>query len=428
LSVVVVGVEQQQASLDLLEQVAVPDDMLAKVLADVKALPNVAEAVVLSTCLRTEVYAVVERFHEGVGELEDYLCSLAGEMAEAVGSHLAVLFDEEVVGHLFEVAAGLRSSVLGETEVLGQVRRALERAEEQRAAGPILQAMFRRAVQAGRRVRSSTSISKGTTSLAHAAIELASARLGRAQGGPGGPGGLGGSRVVVVGAGTIAQALVEALARVSPLPSVVVANRTPSRARALARSVGGEGMGLGALEHALRGADVIFVATGAKEPVLDADAVRAESRDGRRVVVVDLGVPRDVDPQVGSLPSVILLDMDDVTAHAGEARKKREAEAAAAQRIVDEEVRRYHDEVRSRGAAPVVAALRARVEELRRSEMARQRSKLPSEGGEEWAMIDELTRAVLAKVLHHPSLVLKETAGTQRGERLAEAVRSLFDL
>ncbi|MDA8183133.1 MAG: glutamyl-tRNA reductase [Acidimicrobiales bacterium] len=434
MSVVVVGLEQKQAPLELLERVAIPDEMLGKALASLARRPNLAEVVVLSTCLRTELYAVVERFHEGVEELQDYLIGLAGGDDDLVSSHLTVRFDDEVVNYLFEVASGLRSSLLGETEVLGQVRRALERAQEERASGPVLEGLFRRAVQAGRRVRASTSISRGTTSLAHAAVELAGAEL--AAPGPtrtgiaaqGTPQGLAGRNVVVIGAGTMATGVVEALAGLDPPCEVVVANRTPGRARSVASLVEGRGVPLAALGECLADADAVFVATGAPAPVLHAEVLGSPPGSPRRRVVVDLGVPRDVDPAVGEADGVSLLDMDDLTAFTSAAMAGREAEVADAARIVAEEVERYYADVRARGAAPIVAALRSHVEAIREAEIARRRKAGSAAGDEQWDKVDELTRSVIAKVLHEPSMVLKESAGTPRGERLAEAVRLLFGL
>ncbi len=434
MSVVVVGLEQKQAPLELLERVAIPDEMLGKALASLARRPNLAEVVVLSTCLRTELYAVVERFHEGVEELQDYLIGLAGGDDDLVSSHLTVRFDDEVVNYLFEVASGLRSSLLGETEVLGQVRRALERAQEERASGPVLEGLFRRAVQAGRRVRASTSISRGTTSLAYAAVELAGAEL--AAPGPtrtgiaaqGTPQGLAGRNVVVIGAGTMATGVVEALAGLDPPCEVVVANRTPGRARSVASLVEGRGVPLAALGECLADADAVFVATGAPAPVLHAEVLGSPPGSPRRRVVVDLGVPRDVDPAVGEADGVSLLDMDDLTAFTSAAMAGREAEVADAARIVAEEVERYYADVRARGAAPIVAALRSHVEAIREAEIARRRKAGSAAGDEQWDKVDELTRSVIAKVLHEPSMVLKESAGTPRGERLAEAVRLLFGL
>ena len=192
MSVVVVGLEHKQAPLSLLEGVAVGDAEHGKVMGALRDCDNLQESVLLSTCLRTEVYAVVDRFHDAVAEVERLLASLAGQDVTALQPYLGIRFDDDVPGHLFSVASGLESAVVGESEVLGQVRRAWERAHAERVSGPVLARLFRHAVHTGKRVRSETGIGRGTTSFAHAAIELAERRL---------PGGMAGRRVVVIGAG-----------------------------------------------------------------------------------------------------------------------------------------------------------------------------------------------------------------------------------
>jgi glutamyl-tRNA reductase len=425
LSVIVVGLEQHQVSLDVLERVAVAEDDLGKVVAGLRDRANLAEVVVLSTCMRTELYAVVERFHEGVTDLQEFLSGMAQTPVDALEASWTVLFDDAVTGHLFEVAAGLRSSVLGETEVLGQVRRALERAQAEHASGPVLSGLFRHAVQTGRHVRSTTSIAQGTTSLSHVAVELAASRLG---------GSLAGRHAVVVGAGEMGEGMVEALGGHSDIAQVVVANRTVGRASSLAAKVGGTGIGLDGLAQALGSADVVFVSTAAAIPVLGTElldpthAVRSATAGTAPLVVVDLGVPRNVDPAVAGMSGIDLLDMDDLTEHAERAMAGRRAELSAAQEIVAQEVERYRAEERARGAAPVVSALRARVEELRRSELDRHRGRLAELDDQQWKEVDSVVRDVLAKLLHNPTVAVKEAAGTPRGERLVEALRTLFDL
>lgn len=424
MSVVVIGLEQHQTPLDLLERATIAEDALAKNLAHLRDRPNLSEVVILSTCLRTEIYAVVERFHEGVADLQDFLSMVADTPLDALAEYMNVQYDDGVALHLFEVAAGLRSAVLGETEVLGQVRRALERAEAERAAGPVLSALFRRAVLTGRKVRSSTAIARGATSMAHLAVDVAAARLG---------GSLAGRTVVVVGAGEMGEGVVEGLAKRHDGAAVVVVNRTADRARKLAGQVGGEGMALGGLPGALTVADAVIVSTANRLHILDADllgtvvSARAEAGTGP-LVVVDLGVPRNVDPTVSGLEGIDLLDMDALGAHAERVLEGRRAESAVAEAIVRDEVERFRADDRARGAAPVVAALRGRLDEVRRAELDRCRSRLADLDDAQWDQVDAVVRDVLAKVLHHPSVALKEAAGTARGERLVEAVRVLFDL
>jgi glutamyl-tRNA reductase len=421
MSVVVVGLDRERAPLGVLERVAVGDEVLAKTLGELRDRVPVSEVVVLSTCLRTEIYAVVDRFHEGVERIHEYLADLAGGSVSELSEHLHVLFDDAVTVHLFEVASGLRSAVVGETEVLGQVRRAVDVADHERAAGPVLSGLFRRAVQVGRRVRTETAIARGTTSLSHVALALAAEQLG---------GDLRARRVTVVGAGDMGESLVSALHAKHRPAELVVVNRTQARARALSDAAGGRAVGLSELPEALSGADAVIVSTGATVPVLDAELLRpiGEQRRDAPLVIVDLGVPRNVEPAVKQLAGIALFDMDDLTAHAERALEGRRAELAQARAIVAREIERFREDDRARGAAPVVAALRTRVEELRQAEIDRHRARNRDLDAVQWDEVEAVVRDVVAKLVHQPTVALKQAAGTPRGERLVEALRTLFDL
>ena len=426
MSVVAVGIEHQQAPLDVLERVTIGDADLAKTLATLRSWENVQEAVVLSTCLRTEVYAVVDRFHDAVVDVCELLAAHAGLSADDVSVHTSVRFDDDVADHLFAVAAGLESAVLGETEVLGQVRRAWERAREERAVGPVLSDLFRSAVQAGKRVRAGTGIARGTTSFSFAAIELAAQRRA---------GGLADAAVAVVGAGEMGTGIVHALGR---LPegrrpaSVVVVNRSRGRARQLADTAPAaldvHAVGVEDLAGTVATSDVVFTAVEASGHLLAAGTLAPAAAQRGGLLVVDLGMPRNVDPAAASIDGVRLLDMDDLRSAVTRAVDERRGEADRAGEIVAEELVRYRVASRARGAAPVVSALRARLEEVRAHELAHHRSQLSGIGPGAFEAVDEVTRAVLAKVLHEPTVVLRETSGTSKGERLVEALRALFDL
>lgn len=422
MSVIVVGLDQHSTGLDLLERVAVAEDGLPKALADLRTRVPLSEVVVVSTCLRTELYAVVDRFHEGVERLHEYLADRASCSVDELMNSVRVLFDDAVTTHVFEVAAGLRSAVIGETEVLGQVRRAIDVAERERAAGPVLTSLFRRAVQVGRRVRTTTAIARGTTSLSHVAVELAEACLGT----------LAGRSIVVVGAGEMGESMVGALHNRAPGARIAVANRTREKAKALAEQVDGVAVGLDRLPEVLVDAEAVLVSTASTVPVLDASHLAApaaaRAAEGSELVVVDLSVPRNVDHAVKGLPGLALFDMDDLRGQAERAIDDRRAELATAQAIVAEEVERFRAYGRARGAAPVVSALRTKIEELRDAELRRHRKRLASLDEQQWAEVQSVVTDVVAKLLHEPSVALKDAAGTPRGERLVEALRSLFDL
>ncbi len=427
MSVIVVGLEQRHCPLDLLERVTVPETALPKALGRLRDQSNLSEAVILSTCLRTEVYAVVERFHDGVAELQEFLATIGGSSVEVLAEHLSIRFDDDVSNHLFSVAAGLDSAVLGESEVLGQVRRAWEKAQGERVSGPVLGALFRHAVEAGKRVRSETSIARGITSLSHGAVALADRRR---------YGGLADARVLVVGAGEMGEGVAQALVG-HPVAAVVIANRTPERIEAVvaglpestADRVSAESLDdLGSL---LSSTDVVFTSVGTTHPIIDHPMLEAAAV-GRQprlpLLVIDLGVPRNVEPTAADTEGVELLDMEVLRAAVADALAGRQDEVADAIRIVTDEVERYRVASRARDAAPIVSALRGRAEGARLAELARQRSKRSDLSDAQWEQVDAVTRAMVAKLLHQPTVALKDAAGTPRGERLVEALRTLFDL
>lgn len=427
MSVVVVGLEHRQVPLDLLEQVTVSAAELPKVLGALRDSANLQESVVLSTCLRTEVYAMVDRFHDAVHEIEQILADKAGVEATEVEEHATIRFEDDVAPHLFAVASGLESAVLGEGEVLGQVRRSWERAQDERVSGPVLSELFRHAVRTGKRVRSETAIARGTTSFSYAAVELAEAER---------PTGLAGAVAAVVGAGEMGSGVVTALASLPPHrrpAEVVLVNRTGARAEAVAASVP-EAVPLrlaapGALAGVVAGADLLVTAAEGESHGIDAAIVAPSgSRADRPLLVVDLGMPRNVDPAVGNVAGVSLLDMDHLTSAVARAMDDRRGESERAWEIVAEEVARYREAARARGAAPVISALRTRLEEVRTTELERRRAKFGELSDDDWEQIDAVTRAVLAKLLHEPTLLLRATSGSPRGERLVEALRLLFDL
>lgn len=427
MSVIVVGLEQRNAPLDLLERVSVSENALVKALARLRDQSNLSEAVILSTCLRTEVYAVVERFHDGVAELQEFLATISGSPVDSLSEYLSIRFDDDVTRHLFTVASGLDSAVLGESEVLGQVRRAWERAMDERVSGPVLGALFRHAVETGKRVRSETAIARGITSLSHGAVALAARHRN---------GALAGERVLVVGAGEMGEGVTQALAAVDAA-SVVVANRTADRTDAM---VAGLPADLAAkvtvadledLAGLLAATDVIFTSVGASHPIIDREMLEPAT-SGRSstspLLVVDLGVPRNVEPSAADLPGLVLLDMEALRAAVSDALSGRKEEVADAERIVTDEVERYRIASRARDAAPIVSALRSKVEEFRQGELDRQRSKQSELSDAEWERVDAVTKGMVAKLLHQPTVALKDAAGTPRGERLVEALRTLFDL
>jgi glutamyl-tRNA reductase len=418
-SVVAIGLNLKTAPLELLERIAVPDADRAKALYDLRSLPNVSEAVVLSTCHRIEVYATAERFHAAVAELRDFLLARAGVSPQTAGDAVYFHHERAAAAHLFRVAAGLDSAVIGESEILGQVAGAWEAARREGASGPALNLLFRHAVEAGKRARSATGISRGITSVSQAALALAASRLG----------GLGGRRVLVVGAGSMGEQLGRGAAAAGP-DDLVIASRTTNAAETLAERVAGRAADLRGLLDVLAVVDVCFTSTGATVPVLTEEDVAAvvDRRGGRPLLIVDIAVPRDVEPSARELPSVTLLDIDDVRAYVAANLEDRRREGDRALPLIADQLDRYEAEATAREVAPLIRAVRAHGEAVRQAELERLANRLDGLSDRQRAAVESVTRGIVAKLLHDPTMQLKDAAGTPRAERLAEALRDLFDL
>ena len=425
MSVLLIGVTHRDLPLEVFERFAVTADDTPKLLAALTARDHVSEAVVLATCNRTEIYVKAERFHGAFEDLRDLLVDLSDVAPDRFLPHLTVLWDEEAIEHLFSVAAGLDSAVLGEVEVQGQVRQAQRMAEEEGTLGPTLELAFRHALGAGKRVRTETSIAHHTASVAQAAIEIARDRLG-------GDGSLEGATVAVVGAGKMATSMARSLSQAGSL--VVVANRTAARGAQLADEVGGRACALVDLPAELATADAVLCGTSSTETILGVGQIagalahRRAARTAAELVIVDIAMPRDVDPAVDELDGVGLFDIDDVARRTEAGLDRRRDEVASATIIVEDEVLRYHNATTARAAGPIIASVRTRAEQLRLLELDRHASKLEALDDDTRALVEQLTKGMLAKWLHQPSVRLREQAGTLRGDRLAEALHDLFDL
>lgn len=418
MSIVVIGVNHHTGPLSLLERVSIAPADLPKAIAGLVSRSDVREAVVLSTCNRTEVYAVAERFHGAYADIRDFFCEVGGIAPEDLHPHLYSQHDDAAVGHLFEVAAGLDSAVLGETEILGQVRGAWEAAQAEGGAKSTLNLLFRHALETGKRARTETAISRSTTSVSHAAVEMATERLGS----------LVGRKVLVVGAGDMGEGVAVALVGAGAT-DIVVTNRTHERAVRLAERVGGSVVPYEELRNALGDADVLVTCSRAGTIVIDADLVAgARQATDRPLLAVDIAVPRNVAAAVAAVPAVTLLDLDDLRAWAARGIELRAAETDHVRAIIGEEVERFVVDITSRQAAPLVAQLHERADAVRRAELERFTARLAALDPAQAAAVEALTKGILAKLLHQPSIRLKEDAGTPQGERNAAAVRDLFDL
>jgi len=414
---VLVGTSYQRAPVELRELLAYDADLRRGALERLSA--EGSEAVVLSTCNRTEVYAVDERPSQAEERIYGELSGLSGLSQSELAPALYSVTDEAAAVHLFRVAAGLDSMVPGEAQILGQVREAYEAAREAGTTGSTLHRLFRQALRVGKRVRTETAIGENPASVSSAAAELAERVFE----------GLEGRKILLIGAGKTAD-LTAANLISRGVGEIVVANRSSERAEALARRFGGRAVGLDALEVELALADVVVASTGSQGLVLSGEQVaRAmKERRGRPVFFIDIAVPRDLDPAINELEGCYLYDIDDLERVVAESVAGRREEAVRAEAIVSEEADSFRAWQLSLDVVPAIASLRARAESIRQEELDRVEGRLASLSPSQRRAVEALTSQIVAKLLHQPTVRMKEAAAAADGVLYADAVRHLFGL
>lgn len=416
----VVGLSREGAPLEALERASLRAHGARRVLRALRAGGEVDEAVALSTCNRTEIYAVAgdTPVADAIAAVRDILaCHTRLSAHELIRLGYARV-DEAAVEHFLAVVAGLDSAVLGEPEIVAQVRAAVALAGEEGTLGRVLMGLWNHGLAAGRRVRAGTSVARGAVSISAVAVELAATLTGD----------LGGRRTLVIGAGRIARAVAKRLAGCGA-GSIVVANRSLAAAEEIARDVGGRAVGLDALPDELAGADLVVTATGAASHVVSRPMLARATRErASRTVVLDLAVPRDVDPAAGGLDTVTLCDIDEIHRIARENLDDRRRELPEAWAIVHAETERFHAWRSGLGAEQVLRALRRRAEEIRAIELARVRSQSPPPPEAELARLDAVTRSLVNKLLHDATGRIRQAGVTSEGRAQLEAVRELLGL
>ncbi|MDP1794419.1 MAG: glutamyl-tRNA reductase [Acidimicrobiales bacterium] len=419
--VVVVGLNHASAPFDLLERVHVGEEQQAKLLAELPSTHAIDETMVLATCQRTEIYIAAEWYHPAVEEVQAKLAAVAGITVDEIATHGFAYHGDQALRHLFRVATGLDSPVIGEKEILGQLRSAAKVAKAAGAMGPELGAAFRAAVAAARRAR--TALGAGSTeprpSLASAAVAMVADRLPNASD----------ARVGVLGNGDVARAVLDALIGSDPSREIVQFNRSaPAGRRKVRARVTAHN--LSELPTYLPVLDVVYCCTAADEPVVTEPMLleALASRDAHPLLLVDLAMPRDVQPTARDMVDVRLVDVRDVSRFAGEKFAPPCAAIAAADDTIEDAVDAYLANTSGRKVAPLVTALRTKVEETRIAELERAKVLMNSLDASQREALDALTKALVAKVLHEPTVRLKDAAGSESGERLASSVRHLFDL
>ncbi len=414
MAVLALGISFRRAPIDLLERLAFTEGDLVKAYGHARELDGIDEAVVLSTCNRVEVYGSVPSYHAGFLALKRLLTETRGVAEEQLADGLYAHWERDAVEHLFSIAGGLDSMVLGETQIQSQVREALRLADGEELAGAQLKGLFHAATRAGRRIRQETSLGAAPDAFVARGASLAEEVLGS----------LADRSVVVIGAGTMASLAVKHL-RQRGVGPVRVLNRSLPHARALAERTQADHGDLDALPTVLREADLVVSATGAAGLVVRTDVVRAARPSAKPLVLLDMAVPRDVEPDVGSLPGVTLIDVDALRDRGSSVE---EDAIAQAREIVSEEVRRFVVRRRGDELAPLIRALRRRGDAVLQGELERHAGHLRDLTPDERAAVEALARGIVAKLLHDPIVALKERSEPGSGRTHAKLLAELLGL
>jgi glutamyl-tRNA reductase len=411
----IIGLSHKTAPIEVRERLAVPEDQLPDTLRRAVQLPGVGEVMILSTCNRVEVYAGIDG-DQALQQLSSLLVD-ARNLPSELRTHLYLHDGEHAVRHLFRVAASLDSMVVGESQILGQVKQAYFAARDIGTLGPVLMRTLPRAFQLAKRVRTETDVARSSASMASAAVDLAQQIFGE----------LDGRHVLVVGAGKMGDLSARHL-KAAGIGEMTVTNRTMARAVELAERLGGKAAQWEELDRLLAKVDIVLCSTGATEPVLRRDRVERamRARKGRWLFFIDIAVPRDVDPEVGKVENVYLYDVDALEQVVAAARAGRQKEALEAEAMVEAELKRLRELEQSLGVVPTIKLLRGRFLEIAQAEVERTVGKLSSERDAQ--AVQAMANAIVNKLLHQPLTKLKQEARVNPDTELAAIVRGLFDL
>ncbi|MGB6643731.1 MAG: glutamyl-tRNA reductase, partial [Candidatus Cybelea sp.] len=415
-----IGLSHRTAPVEVRERHAFPPSRMAEALVALRDYEAVREAVMLQTCGRLEIYAELDEYETGVAQIKSFLANFRhGAIGYDIESYLYTQLGHQAVEHLFRVCTGLDSMLIGEAEILGQVKDAYVAATRAKSIGRTLHRLFREALAAGKTARAQTGIGGESVSMATAAVEAARARLGTLEG----------TCILVVGAGKMGRTAVKRL-RGEGAQRVIVANRTISRSRGLVTDAGfGEAVEMPELVEALAAADVVVASTGASNFVLDETRVRAamSQRPHRPLFLVDIAVPRDVDPAVTNVENVSLVDIDGLKSVVNERLDLRREAIPAVEEIIAEYVERFENWYRSRVAVPVIARLTQKAEMIRAAELERLLARCPDLDERERMLVTGMTMTIVSKLLHSAILKIREKATFDHAEALSSA-RVLDDL
>jgi glutamyl-tRNA reductase len=420
MNIIVLGLNHRTAPVELRELLAIPDSRMGEALARLMAYPGIKEAMYLGTCNRVEVYAVVEKSDRGFRKLEDFLVATHFSLSsEDLLPHLYRYSDDEAIAHLFRVSASLDSMVVGEPQILGQVKEAYDLALTHRSSGVILNKIVKKAISVGKSVRTNTRIGEYAVSVSYAAVELAKKVFSNLQ-----------QRVVLlVGAGEMGKLAAQHLVN-HGVKDVFITNRNYHRAQGLAERFHGQAVPYEQLHSTLPKADIVICATGAPHFVISKEDIEGavHQRMNRPIFLIDITVPRNIDPAVKDVDNAFVFDIDDLKAHVGHNQDERLKEAKTAEKMVKEEVASMVAWVRGLEATPTIVALRKKAEDIKHVELEKAFHRLGEVSEKDRIAIEGLASAIVNKLLHGPLVTLKTEAQSQNGFAFIEAARRFFEL
>lgn len=419
MNIVIVGLSHKTAPVEIREKVAFPPTAMEAPLQQMLELPSVTEAVIVSTCNRVELYAISRQPDAAIIEMKQFLADYHDLKRETLEVHLYASAGTEAIQHVLRVASSLDSMMIGEPQILGQIKTAYAYACEYKSIGLILNRFLRKAFSVAKRVRNETAIASNAVSVSFAAVELARKIFDSLEN----------KTVMLIGAGEMCELAAKHFVN-NGVSKVLVTNRTFSRAEKLAEEFGGTAVSFDNFREQLHRVDIVLSSTGAPDYVLSAKKLKEVCKERRYkpMFLIDIAVPRDIDPAANKLDSIYLYDVDDLQGVVQANLKERQKEAAKAELIITAEVSQFQDWLSTLEVKPTIVALRQQMEQFRQVEMDKTLSSLNKLNDKERKAIESMTCAIVNKILHHPTHILKQTNNATNGGLYLDAVRTLFDL
>jgi glutamyl-tRNA reductase len=421
MNIAVVGLSHKTAPVEIREKLSVPDDAKEKAIAQLKGYPHLEEVAILSTCNRLEIYVIAKETENGVRELTQFLAEWSQIPIGELRHHLFVLLHQDAVMHLMRVASGLDSLVLGEGQILSQVKHTHKLAQQYEGAGSILNRLFKQAISAGKRVRTETSIGTGAVSISSAAVELAQLKINDWTD----------CRVAILGAGKMSRLLVQHLIS-KGADQITILNRSMQRSQELANQFKDTTLtlcNLSEIKSVLACSDLVFTSTSATEPILDRALLEPLVCNRSAMMIVDIAVPRNVHTNVNELAEVRAFNVDDLKAVVAQNQESRRQMAMEAETLLEEELEAFDVWWRSLEAVPTISSLRAKIETIREQELEKALSRLGTEFADKHQeVIEALTRGIVNKILHDPMVQLRAQQDIEARQRAMQSLQMLFNL